>query len=124
MFNVPVRVRRSRTFCTYQGTKNHVFHSVIVTPQRIRVAPPAPFETREGPIVTIRGRGYHGQAQTADQTASVGALEQAKAQVTSGEVIVRVFVTDHTDALRGTPQLASTLKIARLVGARLARTVR
>jgi hypothetical protein len=123
VLKAPVRVRRSPTFCTYQGTKNHVFHSLTVTPQQVRVAPPVVFETRDGPIVMIHGGGYHGQAQSAGQSASAGALEQAKAQVISGEVIVRVFVTDHTDTLHAPPQLAPTVKLARLVGRHLARAV-
>jgi hypothetical protein len=121
VFKLRVRVRRSATFCTYQGTKNHVFHSVIVTPQQVRIAPPTSFATRDGPIVAIRGHGYHGQAQSAGLSAAGGGLQQAKAQVMSGDVIVRVFVTARTNGLHAQQQLAPTVALSHLVGHHLAR---
>jgi hypothetical protein len=113
-------VRGSPDFCTYQGTRNGVFRSVVVTPLRLAAAPLVPFKaTTGGPIVQIAGVGYRGEAQNVPPTAS--GLGQSKAQLVAGGIVVRLFVTNHSDALLGVPQLREAVTLAGEAGRRLAR---
>ena len=123
MLGVHIDVKRSRSFCAYQGTKDQVFRAVLVSPQSLTAAGrPAPFQASDGRIVEIAGPGYRGQAQndlTAEQAAS--GLTQSKAQIVSGDILVRLLVTYHTTGLRGVRQLSEVATLADRAGRRLAR---
>jgi hypothetical protein len=122
VLDVHARVKRAPSFCTYQGTRNHMFRAVVVTPQRLTAAlRPVPFQARYGPIVRIAGPGYRGQAQNDAPSQTGPSADQAKAQVISGNVIVRLLVTYQDPALRQVPQLREVATLADLVGRRLAR---
>lgn len=123
VFRLPVRVQRTQLACTYGGTTSGgVYRSVVVTPQRVRADPPIRFDPSEGRIVDIAGPGYRAQAQNDPPSGSGSGLAQAHAQILSGQVIVRVFVTYHGSGLRGVPQLGEVSTLAGLVGRRLARS--
>jgi hypothetical protein len=122
VLRVRARVHRSPSFCTYQGTRNHVFRALVVTPQDVAVAPPVTFQRRLGPITSIAGRGYRAEAQD-DQPLDNGAtVDQAKAQVISGDVIVRLLVTYNAQSVHRVSQVQEVATLARRVGRRLART--
>ena len=64
VLHVRVRLKRAPSFCTYQGTRHHVFRAVTVTPQRLTATVrPVAFQAKYGPIVAVAGPGYRGQAQ-------------------------------------------------------------
>ncbi|MFZ0387796.1 MAG: hypothetical protein WAL22_19185 [Solirubrobacteraceae bacterium] len=122
VLGVHIRVQRAPSFCTYQGTRNHVFRAVVVTPLRVTAAArPIPFQSRYGPIVRIAGRGYRGQAQNDQPSLNGASSDQAKAQVVSGTVLVRLLVTYHDPALRQVSQVHEVATLADQVGTRLAR---
>ena len=104
MLGVRVRIHRSPAFCTYQGTHDHVFRAVVVTPRRVRPAA-AGVQRRLGPIAQIVGRGYRGEAQDNPPAENAPTLDQAKAQVTSGSVGVRLLVTYNARSLRRVSQV-------------------
>lgn len=121
VLGVHIRVQ-PRFFCTYEGTKNHVFRAVVVTPQRVTVAVhSARFDPRHGPTVQIAGHGYSGQAQDDPPSITASGLDQSNGAVLSGKVFVRLLVTYHTYRLRGVSQLQEVATLADRVGRRLAR---
>jgi hypothetical protein len=123
VLDVRIRVKRAPSFCTYEGTRNHVFRAVVVTPVRLTAAArPVPFQAKYGAIVAVAGPGYRGQAQN-DQPSQSGqsAGDQAKAQVTSGKVFVRLLVTYHDAALSQVSQVREVATLAHQAGRRLAR---
>lgn len=122
VLGVRVRIHRSPAFCTYQGTHDHVFRAVVVTPQRVSARRPMAFDRRLGPITPIVGRGYRGEAQDSPPGENAPTLDQAKAQVTSGSVGVRLFVTYNAGSLHRVSQVGEVAALARRVGRRLART--
>jgi hypothetical protein len=122
VLRVRARVHASPSFCTYQGTHDHVFRSVVVTPQDLAAAPAVTFDRRYGPITPIVGRGYRGEAQDDPVPQNGATVNQAKAQVTSGDVIVRMLVTYNAQSLRRVSQVPVVATLARRVGRRLART--
>lgn len=122
VLDVHARVKHAPSFCTYQGTRNHVFRAVVVTPQHLTATVrPRPYQTRYGQIVEIAGVGYHGQAQDDPPTTGAAGLEQSKAQIVSGDVLVQVFVSYHGLGLRGVSQLREVATLADHAGRRLAR---
>ena len=122
VLDVHIHIRRAQSFCTYQGTRNHVFRAVVVTPQRLTAAArPRPFQTRYGRIVEIAGRGYRGQAQNDQPSQGGPSSDQAKAQVISGNVVVRLLVTYQDPALRQVSQLREVATLADHAGKRQAR---
>jgi hypothetical protein len=121
IFGLRVRVQRSRLSCAYQGTRNGVYRSVVVTPQRVSAGSAAAFSTGSGRVLKLAGPGYRGQAQNDSTVGGASGLAQAHAQVRSGGVSVRVYVTYHSGGLRGVRQLREVATLANLVGKRLAR---
>ena len=123
ILKVRVRVHGSSFACTYAGTgSGGVYRSVVVTPQKLSAAPPITFDPSNGKIIEIQGSGYTGRAQNDPPSGAASGLAQAHAQVASGQVIVRVFVTYQDSGLRGVPQLREAATLAGLVGRRLARS--
>jgi hypothetical protein len=121
VLGVRVHLGQTALSCTYQArTRSNAFRAVVVTPQRVAAAPPGVFGPRDGPIRPIVGPGYHGQAQNAPPSETEAGLEQAHAQVISGDVIVRLQVTYKALSLRGAPQLPEAAALANRVGRRLA----
>jgi hypothetical protein len=121
VLRVRARVHRSPSFCTYQATRDRVFRSVVVTPQDLDVAPAVTFDRRYGPITPIVGHGYRGEAQDDPPSQNGPALDQAKAQVISGDVVVRLLVTYNAQSLHRVSQVREVAALARRVGRRLAR---
>lgn len=122
VLHVRIRVKRAPSFCTYQGTRSHVFRAVTVTPQGLTaVVRPVPFQAKYGAIVSVTGPGYRGQAQNDQPSLSGASGDQAKAQVISGNVIVRLLVTYHDPALRQVSQVREVATLAHQAGRRLAR---
>jgi hypothetical protein len=119
---VHVHIQRSLTSCTYTGTRNHVFRAMVVTPRRVAVAPLVSFQRRLGPIAEIEGRGYRGEAQDDPPSENGPTVNQAKAQVVSGRVVVRLLVTYNARSLRRVSQVPTVVTLARGVGTRLAHT--
>jgi hypothetical protein len=121
VLDIPVRVRHARFFCTYEGTKDHVFRAVVVTPQRVTaVADPTRFDPRHGPTAQIAGHGYSGHALDDPPSITAAGLHQSNAAVVSGKILVRLLVTYHTYKLRGVSQLHEVATLADRVGRQLA----
>lgn len=122
LFKLPVSVEPSRFSCTYGGTTSGgVYRAVVVTPQPLSAAPPVSFDPKSGTIVQLAGPGYRGQAQDDPPSGTAAGLAQAHAQVLSGQVNVRVFVTYKGSGLHGVSQLPEVATLANLVGRHLAR---
>jgi hypothetical protein len=122
VFRLHVKVQPSSFACTYEGTTSGgVYRSVVVTPQPASAARAIRFDPSVGRIVDVTGPGYRGEAQNDPVLGSASGLAQTHAQVLSGQVIVRVFVTYQGHGLRGVPQLREAATLAGLVGRRLAR---
>jgi hypothetical protein len=104
VLHVHLHVTRSRSSCTFQGTKAHVFRAVVVSAQRLTAATrPRQHDPKYGQIVQLAGPGYTGQAQ--DGPSQTSGLAQSNAQIIGGAVVVRLLVTYETGRLRGVPQL-------------------
>lgn len=77
---------------------------------------------RHRPHKPIVGRGYRGEAQDDPPSDYAAAVDQAKAQVTHGGVVVRLLVTYNGRSLHRVSQVREVVTLARRVGMRLART--
>jgi hypothetical protein len=68
------------------------------------------------------GPGYRGEAQDDPPSESATTVNQAKARVTSGAVVVQLLVTYNARSLHRVSQVREVATLARRVGMRLART--